>query len=614
MVFSQEILWENTIGGDDSEWLEGIIQNSEGNYVLSGYSYSNNSGDKTTNSRGQGDMWLVELNKAGNILRQKTIGGREHDHLEKTIQTRDGGYILGGRSYSGVTGEKTDPLRGYRDTWIVKLNASWEIEWQQTFGGDWLDDLTDINETPDGGYILGINSQSGLFGDKTGASRGYTDIWILKLSSLGEIEWQHTYGGDSYDSPYTIQPTPDGGYIVGATSASGISGEKTEPSRGIGDYWILKLDSRGNIVWQKTYGGYDGDILTSLLQTADGGYLIGGYSASPPSGEKDEYIYAMDFWIIKIDSTGNIQWQKIIGGDNSDHLEKMAPSKNGGFILGGISHSGVGHDKSEPHIGGRDYWIVKINEQGDVCWDKTMGGTDNDHMWDFTEDSDGNIISAGWSDSNAGGDKSENLIGIRDYWVVKISQPQYENPIAYDLAEITTCDPDRDGFADTFDTSKVTELVKGNQSNVNVRYFDQEGTELENPLPNPFLNTVQNLQILTVRVERSDNKCAFSETTLQLRISPCEEPVRELLLFPQFFTPNGDGQNDNWIPKTGVRLRHVHIFDRFGKLLKELDPNGPGWDGTFQGKDMPSDDYWYRIVTTNELIQTGHFSLIRGSF
>ena len=160
------------------------------------------------------------------------------------------------------------------------------IIWQKTIGGSSGDFSTVLEPTSDGGFILGGYSTSNISGEKTENSNGGTDIWIVKIDASGNIMWQRTIGGSGEDFLTSLKQTSDGGYILGAGSDSNISGDKTENSRGGLDYWILKLNSSGAIVWQKTYGGAQPEFDTYVVETTDGGYFVGGYSDSDISGDK----------------------------------------------------------------------------------------------------------------------------------------------------------------------------------------------------------------------------------------------------------------------------------------------------------------------------------------
>ncbi|MBK7887452.1 MAG: T9SS type A sorting domain-containing protein [Bacteroidetes bacterium] len=424
-VFSQEIEWQNTIGGSESDKLNCIRQTTDGGYVLGGSSLSNISGDKTENCIGGSDFWIVKTDVNGNIQWQNTLGGDGLDYLYCIQQTADGGYILGGSSTSNISGDKSENSIGgigHPDYWIVKTDSQGIILWQNTIGGNSADVLYSIKQTSDGGYILGGWSYSDISGDKTENSNGEDDYWIVKTDSLGSIQWQNTIGGSEYDWLQTIQQTFDGGYILGGGSDSNISGDKTEGGYGESDYWIVKIDASGNIQWQNTIGGTVWDDLYSIQQTTDGGYILSGNSNSNISDDKTENnIGGRDFWIVKTDATGNIQWEKTIGGKGRDYLYSLDQTADGGYILGGSSQSNISGDKTENRNGSYDYWIVKTDGSGNIQWQNTIGGIRVDRLYSIQQTSDGGYILGGLSSSNISGDKTENCLGSDDFWILKLT-------------------------------------------------------------------------------------------------------------------------------------------------------------------------------------------------
>ena len=364
---------------------------------------------------------------------QNTIGGSSFDALYSIQQTADGGYILGGYSLSNISGNKTENSLGQSDYWIVKLNATGTIQWQNTIGGNGPDGLKSLQQTADGGYILGGYSYSDISSDKTENSIGNGDYWVLKLDAAGAIQWQNTIGGNNDEDLKFLQQTADGGYILGGYSFSNISGDKTENSNGVADYWVVKLGASGAIQWQNTIGGSGADFFTSLQQTADGGYILGGSSNSNISGDKTENgIGNGDYWVVKLDATGTIQWQNTIGGSGSDAITSVHQTADGGYIVGGFSDSDISGDKTENSLGGDDFWVVKLNEAGGVQWQKTIGGSSDDVLYILQQAADDGYILGGWSNSNISGDKTENSNGEIDYWVIKLAQyvPTGEAPTA----------------------------------------------------------------------------------------------------------------------------------------------------------------------------------------
>lgn len=618
----QELLWEKTIGGDGNDWFHHAFQSSSGNYFFSGYSYSSVSGDKTVTNHlpGDSDSWIVETDPEGNILWQQTFGGYSQDMIMKVLELQDGTLLLAGYSYSGISGDKTESLRGHRDLWLVKLDQNRKIQWQRTYGGNDAEDLDDIVPTKGGGFLLTATTNSIASGDKTTAALGNSDIWILKLDSLGRLEWQKSYGGSGYDSDAKIAKKSDGNFLIAATSSSGISATKSEPSRGLGDFWVFEIDPRGEIVWQRTIGGNNGEYFSALQATADGGFLLGGDSGSEISGDKTVGTNGfIDLWVVKINSRGDILWQQTYGGNSTEWLSNFYPSPEGGYMVGAMSGSDPGFDKTESNRGDRDFWIFHISEAGEKCWDKTLGGSSADQPMHGFVDNEGNYVLAGWTDSEASGDKTEPSRGGRDGWVVKISRPQIDPPSVTIPQPYIACDNNDDGFAE-FDLSTLEEDIIGNQTGLEVKYFDANGNSLPSPLPDKFTNTIKGNQIITAKITRIDNTCSSISIQFELALDDsCKKEEKGSgrapdfrLYFPPYFTPNGDSYNDEWGPLPGqVRnIKSVHIFDRYGKLLQILAP-GETWNGQHNGRDMPVDDYWFRALTSKNDILKGHFSLLR---
>ncbi len=436
-------------------------QTSDGGYILAGQSSSGLSGDKTEASMGTYDYWIVKLTSTGSILWQNTIGGLNEDYIFSIQQTTDDGYILGGYSYSGATGDKTEASMGSGDYWVIKLNSTGGIVWQNTIGGSGDENLFCVRQTSDGGYILGGTSSSGISGDKTEPNIGLTDYWVVKLNATGSIIWQNTIGGTEADILRCVKQTTDGGYILGGYSYSGMSGDKTENNWDVvdpitSDYWVIKLNTVGAIEWQNTIGGNNYDNLYDIFQTPDGGYMLGGQSYSGVSGDKTETsLSSWQYWIIKLNSAGNIlEWQNTIGGDGTDALYSINPTSDGGYILGGHSSSNISGDKTENAIGSYDFWVIKTDIAGNLLWQNTIGGTDQDYLRCVQQTSDGGYFLGGYSSSPVSGDKTEGNFGAAttfDIWVMKLS------PECTPAAEICNAlDDDCDGLVDDGITETIS--------------------------------------------------------------------------------------------------------------------------------------------------------------
>lgn len=415
------VQWQETIGGTGDDRLYSAHQTADGGYILGGGSSSNISGDKDENSSGFDDYWAVKIDDAGVIEWQTTLGGTNGERLRWIEQTTDGGYILGGWSSSFISGEVTESTNGFVDYWVIKLDAFGAIEWQNMIGGGVDDKLAEIHQTSDGGYIIGGSSWSNISGDKTEDSMGHFDYWVVKLDALGNIQWQNTIGGNEWDNLESIEQTSDNGYIAVGYSRSPASGDKSEGDGGDDDYWVVRLDASGSILWENTIGGDDHDNGRFVVECPDGNFVVAGFSDSDASDDKSENaLGGYDYWVLKLDPAGNILWENTIGGAYSDLLEAMKLTTDGGIIIGGRSSSEISFDKTQGANGGVDYWSVKLNTLGQVEWDITLGGDEHDYLYAIDQTIDEGFFFAGFTESSISGDVEEGTIGDGDYWLLKL--------------------------------------------------------------------------------------------------------------------------------------------------------------------------------------------------
>ena len=361
----------------------------------------------------------------------RRFGGSSGDVLDILLETKGGGYILGGSSASEASGDKSESNWDIslltRDFWILEIDSDSNKLWDKRFGGTSTEGLYSLQQTTDAGYILAGRSYSGMNGNKTQPSWGSGDYWVVKVDSIGNKQWDKRFGGILDDELYAVQQTSNGGYILGGYSFSGIGGDKTQDNRDLtnstSDFWVVKIDSSGNKQWDKRFGGNDMDGINSLLQTCDGGYILGGTSSSGISGDKtqtnwDTITFSYDMWIVKIDSSGYKLWDKRFGGKSSDHLFNVLQLSDGGYLMAGASASGIEGDKTS---NGTGYWIVKIDSAGNKLWDKVYqpATADPARISSFFITKDGGFLIGNFSGLNAGGDKSEDNLGPTQTWVVK---------------------------------------------------------------------------------------------------------------------------------------------------------------------------------------------------
>ncbi len=420
------IQWQQSYGGNTNDGARVIKQTSDGGYILGGYSFSGISGNKTNAGFGDFDYWLVKLDTNGNKQWDRSLGGSGEDQFTTLQQTADGGYIAGGYSISPISGNKTNAGFGDFDYWVTKLDANGNKLWDKSFGGDSADFLYSLQQTSDGGYILGGHSYSGISGNKTNANFGVNDFWLVKIDANGNKQWDKSYGGTSYDFLVTLQQTTDGGYVLGGYSSSPPSGNKTNINFGGYDYWIVKTDNLGNKQWDQSFGGDTHDNLTALRQTSDGGYIVAGYTLSGVSGNKISPSFgSTDGWLVKLNASGNKQWDQSFGGDILDYINSVQQTSEGGYILGGYSDSPASGNKTGTNFGGYDCWIVKVDPTGTKQWDQTIGGNNADYLSSMIQTSDGGYAFGGISYSGVSGNKTTPSFGGADYWIVKLAIPTF---------------------------------------------------------------------------------------------------------------------------------------------------------------------------------------------
>lgn len=404
-ALSQDILWEKSLGGRQADILTDAQPTPDYGFIMAGSSLSKKSGNKTDDNKGNLDYWIWKMDEDGEMEWQKSFGGEDADFLQSIILTRDGGFMLAGSSSSNKSFDKTENSKGQEDFWIIKLNAGGGIQWQKTIGGIGQDKLQSIIQTKEGGYLIGGTSDSNKSGDKTTKDYGATDFWVVKTDEKGEIEWQKSFGGSFIDELRSVEQTKDGSYMIGGYSNSPANGNKTDDCHGIGDYWIIKLDKKGDIEWQKTIGGRGDDQLTLVHQTHDGNFLIAGTSNSPSSFEKKiNNTSGTDFWLIKITPDGNNIWQETYSIGREDILTSVIENDDHSLLIGGFAQSEVDSGEKDDK-GINDFVGIKINENGQETWRKSVGSYGEDTLKKLIETRDGGYVLAGTSNPSQKGNQ-----------------------------------------------------------------------------------------------------------------------------------------------------------------------------------------------------------------
>jgi hypothetical protein len=338
---------------------------------------------------------------------EKSYGGKQADYLFDVIPTPDYGFILGGCSLSKKSGAKTAINRGDMDYWVWKMDEKGNQDWQKGMGGSGQDMLACVLLTNDGGYILAGSSESDKSLDKKEDSRGLSDFWIIKLNAKGGEEWQKTIGGSGQDELTSIVRTRDGGFVLAGSSNSELSADKTTTSFGGMDYWVIKVDREGKLVWQNSFGGMYNDELRSLVVTQDGGFLLGGSSNSPEGGTKiNKGLGQSDYWIVKIDDEGKEVWQQTYGGNGDDQLYVAQELANGSYIFGGSSNSESGESKTKSNESGTDFWVVAIDKDQKLLWQETYNIAKTDVLNSLVENDDHTLLLGGYAQGEVAKKKS----------------------------------------------------------------------------------------------------------------------------------------------------------------------------------------------------------------
>ncbi len=400
---AQTIEWQKALGGSGFDVTSSVIPSHDTGYLVCGQAFSFD-GDVSLN-HGSSDVWVVKLTNTGSSIWEKSYGGSGKDAGSKVRATTDGGYIVVGTTASSDGDIAVS--HGSEDVWVVKLDHAGSIEWEKCYGGTGEDVGYDIRQTFDGGYIIGGYTTTPDNGDVIGFHGGFgSDCWVLKIDDTGAVLWQNTLGGTQDESVIVIRQTLDTGFIFGGYSRSG-DGDITNYRGGTyegGDCWVVKLDKTGEMQWQKTYGGRFEEQVFDILEVSRGSYLIGAATRST-DGDVIANNGQIDGWIFNLDDTGGIVWQKNYGGASAEYVTGLVQVADG-FVFTGWS----------------DYvWIGKIDVAGNLLWEGKFGGTKADMGWGICPANDEGFVIAGTTSSDDG--DVTGFHGGRDMWILKVVAP-----------------------------------------------------------------------------------------------------------------------------------------------------------------------------------------------
>ena len=425
IVLNDVLTFERIIGTSENDSGAMIRKTNDGGYIIVG--------STTKPDENYPDAYILKTDRFGAPLWSKIYGGQYIDNASDVLVLNDGSFIVVGTSESYGTGTN--------DVYVRKLNSNGDEIWFKSFTTTYDEGCGAIINASDGGYIL------------TGSTKNTADkssnALVMKIDINGNLVWKKDFGGNGGEGAGDILATNDGGYI--------FSGSTSDPSTGILDIYLVKIDASGNKVWEKSFGGAESDAAGAMTATSDGGYILGGYTASYGAGSKDAFM-------VKIDAAGNQLWYKTFGGVHSDGFGRVIQTSDGGYI-------GVGSINayfSQQFIFD-DLLVVRTDSQGNLIWQKTFGGEKNDGASEILRSGNGGYVILGGTGSFAPKSKIY-LIGINDDGnITRIEDDSNEMPSDYYLSQ---------NYPNPFNPTTQINFRTKEESFVNLSVFNMLGQKV----------------------------------------------------------------------------------------------------------------------------------------
>lgn len=402
------LVWEENLGGTAVDVATSIMATLDGGTIAGGYTNSNN-GDVVGAISGT-DAWVIKLDASGQVEWKKIYGGTGDDYCHAIIRDNGGNYVFAGTSNS-TNGDISDNLGGF-DAWMVKLDASGNIIFSKTLGGSDDDAAYGLIQTADLGYAFAGDSKSDVISGNN--NRGGYDCFVGKLNNSGSVLFQKLYGGSDDESLKSISQTPNGDlYAAGETESNNFD---VSGNHGGYDFYVLRMKKTGLLTWAKTFGGTTNDNAHKIISSGKALVIVGETESN--NGNVPENNGGDDFWVLKIKTTGATIFSKVFGGETSD-IARSVINTSGGYIVVGETESASGDVSS--NYGNEDYWFIKLSTNGNLMYEKNYGGAITDIAYDVTQIQDGNYVVAGASQSD-NVDVTDNN-GNNDYWIIKLDNP-----------------------------------------------------------------------------------------------------------------------------------------------------------------------------------------------
>lgn len=414
-LFTGAIDWVKNYGGSSEDDVSAMIE-VPGGYVMAGYT-SSTDGDISDKTTTDADYWVFKTDTNGHLLWSKTYGGTLDDRATKIIPTTDGGLAVLG--YARSTDGDVSGNHGFYDFWFAKLDTSGNLMWQKCYGYSGHDQGHSLVQTSDGGYLLvGFIDYDGRSAGSTHTyqpNHGVGEFWAIKIDADGNEIWNQYYGGTNNDRAYDVVETADGGFLMVGNSESDDF-DITDP-KGSYDFWAVRINAQGTMLWQKNYGGSGIEIAYGIHKTTGGNYYIIGDSRSS-DGQITHPRGNADIWLIKISDSGNLLWQKNFGGSQFDTSRTLLEKNDNSLVIIGSSRSSDGD--LNHNYGESDFWLVIADASGSITFEKNYGGSQLDFAYTGLISSEGNILMAGSSQSNDG--DIQNNKGGKDVVLIKLKK------------------------------------------------------------------------------------------------------------------------------------------------------------------------------------------------
>lgn len=422
--FLGELDFVKTMGGSLNDNIVSVVQANDGNYIFMGTTESSN-GDVTDKTGDDDDFWLIKTTPEGSLIFNKVYGGSETDKATNLIKTSDGGYIVCG--YSASSNGDVSGNEGFQDYWITKLDAQGNITWEKNYGFAGADQALKIIETSNGGYFTtGFFdvTASGNQGNDDGAAptgggddtrealHGVGEFWGILMDSNGEKVWRRFFGGSNNDRSYDVIETATGGFLMIGHSES--NDFDIEDDKGSYDFWVVNVSATGDKLWTKSFGGSEIDQGFAITSDGNGNYIMVGDTRST-DGDVTATNGNADAWVIKFNPEGNLIWQKSFGGTAFDSAKAITPLQNGDFAIAGNTRSSIDGFTNK---GQNDAWLFIIDTNGNLKFNYVVGGSSLDFANDVFETQDGKLLVVGSTESNDA-DIPENK-GLEDALIIKI--------------------------------------------------------------------------------------------------------------------------------------------------------------------------------------------------